>query len=160
MYFDNEKELDKARRAKAALKQYVEDSETDRPRPDGERDEKLNKILDNLAANLVELAAWFSESAMWTSWASKKEPPRWAIPWLNEEELAGLGLTPEMLKPMERPPVPELTAPEEETKSRRGKKKMGPIKLMTSEQLEYMIDHYDELPTMNPETGRPIGEVF
>ena len=158
LQFDEETRLDKTGRAKAALKQYVEDSEVDRPRPDGEMDEKLNKLLDNLAANVIELAAWFSESAMWTSWASKGKPPRWAIPYLNEAELAGLGLTSEMLKPMEKDPIPELIA--QGKKGSKGKKKGEPIKLMTSEQLQYMIDHYDELPTIDPETGGPIGEVY
>ena len=132
IYIDDEVKRDKFNRARAAVHCYVKDAGLERPRPDKEEDYKLNSILDRLAMDLVELSVWFSECAAWTEWAQSK-PPRWAIPFLSKEELAGLGIMP---------------------------KDPQPIELMTTEQLQFIADHYDDLPTIDHRTGKPAGQVL
>ncbi len=135
---DSEERQDKTRRARAAVAFYTKNIVPPRPRPDGEPDRKLNAILDRLAADLVDLAGYLSESARWLEFASKPMPPAWAIPFLSEEELAALGLS-DQKSPLPSPPASD-----------------DPF----AAALQYAIDHYDQLPDLDPETNRPWGEIL
>ena len=160
IYIDDEVKRDKFNRARAALNCYVKDAGLERPRPDGEEDYKLNSLLDRLAMDLIELSIWFSECAAWTEWASQPKPPRWAIPFLSQEELAGLGIMPKDPKPIEPDPVAAMVLEAGKKKKGRKKKKAEPIELMTTEQLQFIADHYDDLPTIDHRTGKPAGQVL
>lgn len=136
---DCEEHLDKTRRARAAVGFYAKSIVPPRPRPDGEPDRGLNAILDRLAADLVDLAGYLSESARWLEFAAQPTPPAWALPFLSAEELAALGL----------PPPPPLR-PEAD--------RAGECRLRAPS-LQRAIDQYDQLRQLNTRTGRPMGEV-
>ena len=155
MLLDPEERGDKQIRARRAVEHYVKLSALDRPRPDGEEDRRLNQILDKLAADLIELAAWFSECGAWTAFASRPTAPDWALPFLTEEERAGLGLI--NCDPTGAD-IPQVGGLPKKRKRKKGEEE--PLLVMTEETVRYMAEHYDELPTIDHRTGGPAGEIL
>lgn len=159
---------DKETRAKLAVDYYIKREGLIPPRPDGEEDRKLDLIIDSLAKLVVELAVRFSESAQWMCWSGEYAPPVWLTPFLTQAEMEGKG-----------PACPPQTEAEEEpkpqpkpqpTKAPKKKGKFRLTKAMTDlsspefiglrpEYIQYLLDHYDELPDIDPETGKPSGLI-
>ncbi len=165
MPFDME---DKQTRAKLALDYYVKQEGLIPPRPDGEEDRKLDLILDGLAKLVVELAVRFSESAQWMCWSGEYAPPVWLVPFLTQAEIEGKGpACPPRAEAAEEAPKPP-PQPAKALKKKKGKFRL--TKAMTDlsspefiglrpEYIQYLLDHYDELPDIDPETGKPSGLI-
>ncbi len=134
-------------RARAALEYYVETSGIFVPRADGERDTKLDAVLDRLAQDLVDLSGWFSEGAQWMERLEHPHPPAWAEAVLAKAAREGRG-----------PQGSDAPAPEPSAPGRRGRKTERPAGINPA-CLEYLAEHYDELPRIDPATGRPAGEI-
>lgn len=152
-------EKEKAKRARKALEYYVKREGMRERAPDGEEDGRLNAILDRLAQDVVALANWYSESAAWMRFACESKPPSWALPFLTEEEQKGLG--PQLIPAVERPEqAAETPAEKGTTRGRKAGARKGtrepPLPL---ELVEAMIEMYDDLPFIDPETGEPVGLV-
>lgn len=159
---------DKRDRAKRAMEYYLWREDMFLPRPDGEEDTRFDLAVDRIAETIVNLAVWFSESAEWMRWSSEAKPPSWALPFLTEEEIAGKGPPPIQPQRSEE----EKPAPTPAPKKRRGRKKQkGRITAemrdhnseefigLRKEHIDYLIEHYNEIPAIDPETGKPPGWI-
>lgn len=151
---------DKKGRAKLAVDYYIKRENPAMLRPDGEDDRKLDLIIDRLAENIVTLAVRISESAAWMRWSAECPPPAWAVPFLTPAEIEGKG------PPC--PPQEEEEGPRPAKGRRKGKVRI--TKAMTDpsspefigmrpEYIQFLIDHFDETPAIDPRTGKPPGLI-
>lgn len=151
---------DKRDRAKRAMEYYLWREDMFLPRPDGEEDTRFDLAVDRIAETIVNLAVWFSESAAWMRWSSEARPPSWALPFLTKEEIEGKG------------PPPVQPQPTPAPKKRRGGKKQksritAEMRDLSSEEfiglrkehIDYLIEHYNEIPAIDPKTGKPPGWI-
>lgn len=154
----------KKERAKLALEYYIKREGMDLPQPDGEDFHKADMIIDRIADMVVELAVWFSESAEWMRWHSEREPPPWLRAFLTKEEIAGNG--PPRITPKAGPPEP-LANPKGKKGRRRRPRLSGKWVDPSSpdfiglrpENIDYLLEHYHEIPPINPKTGKPHGLI-
>ncbi|MCM1296084.1 MAG: hypothetical protein NC311_11130 [Muribaculaceae bacterium] len=162
----------KKERAKRALEYYLWREAMFLPRPDGEPDRRYDVCVDMLAEQIVALAVRFSESAEWMRWSCEREPPDWLQKFLNERELAGEG--PPRAKPNPEPIPEELLDPKPlkpPPKKRGGRRKKEWMTEemrdpnseefigLRKEHIDLLIEHYDEIPPIDPETGKPPGWI-
>lgn len=155
---------DKLERAKRAVEYYIRRENPVILRPDGEDDRKLTFIIDRLAEQVVTLAVWFSESASWMRWSAECPPPPWATPFLTQAEIEGEG-PPRPPRTEEPPPKPRPQPPKsrKKTKTRLTKTMTDPNSPefigMRPEHIQALIDHYHEIPLIDPKTGKPFGLI-
>ena len=159
---------DKETRAKRAMEYYLWREDMFLPRPDGEVDARYDMAVDRIAETIVMLAVHFSESAAWMRWSNEARPPAWALPFLTQEEIEGKGPTP--IRP-ERSGEERETPPPPAAKKRRSRKKKGRMTEamadpssdefigLRKEHIDYLIEHYHEIPAIDPETGKPPGWI-
>lgn len=165
---------DKTARAKRAIEYHLWREDMFLPRADGEVDTRYDVVVDHIAQGVVRLAALFSESAEWMRCANEARPPSWALPFLTKEEIEGKGPPPVRPQPRaEEPPAPApVSAPAPGKKKRRRSGKGTPRMTeamrdpnseefigLRKEHIDYLIEHYKEIPAIDPETGKPSGWI-
>ena len=122
--------------AREPARRRVEMGDLAVPRPDGEEDQELTDLLDQLGQDLLELAEWLRAETKW-----------------DERPRSGAARTRQMVRPGPAPvaPVDADRLTEAEVYALPG---LAPVCL------EYLARHYQRLPMMDPATGRPGGEIL